>query len=51
MERISINEVQDIYELITGTSCEEDVALEIIDIYEAQGRAISEVIEDYASWE
>lgn len=51
MDRISINEIQDIYELITGTSCEEDAALEIIDIYEAQGGSISEVIEDYASWE
>lgn len=51
MYTISINEVQDIYELITGTSCEKDVALEIIDIYEAQGGAISEIIEDYASWE
>lgn len=51
MDQISITEVQDIYELVTGTSCDEDVASEIIDIYEANGGTISNIIEDYVSWE
>lgn len=51
MDRISIKEVQDIYEFMTGTSCEEDIAFEIIDIYEAQGGIIEDIIENYAGLE